>query len=709
MTLSIREMLDRLNEVDESHDIEAKRSESEVGKSALETISAFANEPHLGGGYLLFGAVEDEAAHRFVARGVKDPKKTEQEVSSLCAGAFNRTIRPKVWAEVIDGASLVAAFIPEAAPPEKPVFIKSRGMAHGAFRRIGSTDQRCTEDDLRALFQLADIAPYEDAVVRDAAIDDIDEDAVASYRRAIIEANPATGLRDASFVELIQSLGGAKRVDGQIVPTVAGVLLFGKRLALRRFYPALRVDYIRVPGTEWVPDADRRYESIEVREPMLVAFRRVYNAIIDDLPKSFSLEPGSPERKDRLVLPESTVREVLVNALTHRDYRVACAVQVIRYQDRIEIRNPGYSLVDDDLLGEPGSVPRNPRIADVFREMHLAENKGTGIAAVRRAMRTAALTPPIFESDRTRNSFVTTLWLHNLLDGDDVAWLGSLAGAKLSAEQAKAMVLARHAGSVSNAALRAISGLDTLSASVQLRQLRDQRLLDPRGKGSATHYVLGSAAIEPQRQGLPDRNQPQAGGLGPNTRGLGANTRGLPDGNQPQTGKLGAQTGKLEAQTGKLGAQTGELGPKTGGLGPNARGLGANTRGLGPNTWGYEPPIHGAPGGDRGVPTPEQALLRKDLPSNVLEMIDGLGDKPRRDALRGAVMQLCQSRWWTARDLAIVLGRMDAAHLARRHLSPLVDAGHLVRLHPENPGHPKQAYRAVQPPGGETEKTDETR
>ena len=93
--MSIKDLLARLNQVDESHEIEAKRSESELGKSALETISAFANEPGLGGGYLLFGVKEDDSTGVFVASGVKNPKKLEQEISTTCASAFNRRGRKR--------------------------------------------------------------------------------------------------------------------------------------------------------------------------------------------------------------------------------------------------------------------------------------------------------------------------------------------------------------------------------------------------------------------------------------------------------------------------------------------------------------------------------------------------------------------------------------------------------------------------------------
>jgi ATP-dependent DNA helicase RecG len=628
VTPTIRELLARLNEVDESHEIEAKRSDSEVGKSSLETISAFANEPVLGGGYLLFGVVEDESSHRFVAKGVKDPKKLEQEISTLCASAFNRTIRPRVWTEVLDVVSLVAAFIPEVSSSEKPVFVLKQGMQYGAFRRIGSTDQRCTEDDLRAIFQTSSLTPYEDTVVEDTTMADLDPEVITAYRRSLIEENPANELRDASLDDLVQALGGARRADGKLTPTVAGVLLFGKKLSLRRVFPGARVDYIRVPGTEWVPNAEHRFESIEIREPLLIGFRRVYNAVVDDLPKSFSLEPGSPERKDRLVLPESAVREVIVNALTHRDYRVTNPTQVIRYQDRVEVRNAGYSLADADQLGEPGSFPRNMHIADVFREMRLAENKGTGITAVRRAMDRAGLTPPVFDSDRSLNRFVATLWMHNLISAEESEWLQSLPGVAVSDAQARALVVARRTGSVTNAILRDVSGLDTLAASVQLRQLCESGLLERRGKSVATHYVIGlgqASADSVDRPNLP----PDRPNLDPDRPNLPADRPNLP-----------ADRPKLSADRPNLPAD------------------------------------------------------RPNLPGELDQTVKALGDRPRQEPLREAIEALCRWRPLSAEKLGQIL-RVSAHNLSKRHLSPTVAAGRLVRTHPENPNHPAQAYRAA--------------
>ncbi|MDO6806401.1 hypothetical protein Q4595_28345, partial [Wenyingzhuangia sp. 1_MG-2023] len=83
-------------------------------------------------------------------------------------------------------------------------------------------------------------------------------------------------------------------------------------------------------------------------------------AILDDLPKHFRLPEGSTQRSDQPLLPQKVVREAVVNALMHRDYQVQQPILVVRYSNRIDIRNAGYSLKPEAMLGEMGSKLRNP-------------------------------------------------------------------------------------------------------------------------------------------------------------------------------------------------------------------------------------------------------------------------------------------------------------------------------------------------------------
>jgi len=248
------------------------------------------------------------------------------------------------------------------------------------------------------------------------------------------------------------------------------------------------VDYIRVPGREWVPDSERRFDTVELRAPMFRLLRRTQAAILDDLPKAFGLEEHALQRSDTPIIPQRALREALVNALMHRSYRMQAPMQVIRYANRLEIRNPGFSLKSPEHLGEPGSVPRNPAIASVLHETRFAETKGSGIRAICESMDKAGLTPPLFDSDRNRDEFVTRFFFHHFLGEDDIRWLAQFKDLHLSDEEARALVVVREAGLIDNATYRSLNKVDTLAASTALRRLRDIGLLAQQGRGSATRY-----------------------------------------------------------------------------------------------------------------------------------------------------------------------------------------------------------------------------
>ncbi|WP_313311425.1 ATP-binding protein [Pulveribacter sp.] len=498
--MTAQELLESLNLLDENERIEAKRAQ-EAGRSLLETVCAFANEPHLGGGWLLLGVAPDEQAlfPGYAVEGAPHPDKLSADLASQCATVFNLPLRVEIRTEVLAGEPVVVVFVPEAAPQDKPLYFKATGLPKGAYRRIGSTDQRCTEDDLELLYQSRQRESFDAGLVPGAALEDFDESAMADYRQARAEANPDAEELRWSDTELLQALHAVRRdATGAWQPTVAGLLLFGKAAALRRCFPMTRVDYIRVPGREWVPHPDRRFDTVELRAPLFTLLRRTQAAVLDDLPKGFGLAEGQLQRSDTPVIPLRALREALVNALIHRSYRAQAPVQVIRYANRLEIRNPGFSLKSPDHLGEPGSMPRNPHIAAVLHETRFAETKGSGIRAMREAMEKAGLVPPLFESDRGQDQFSTLFFFHHFLGEGDIRWLAQFKELQLSDEEARALVVAREAGAIDNATYRALNKVDTLTASSALGRLRDAGLLSQQGRGSATWYqptekLLGSA------------------------------------------------------------------------------------------------------------------------------------------------------------------------------------------------------------------------
>ncbi len=505
-----QDLLAELNASDESPRIEAKRGR-EVGKSIMETVIAFANEPGLGGGYLLLGAewkIDARGDTQYWAEGVPDPDKAQRDLATQCASMLNVALRPEMAAERIDGKTVVVVFVPEADTSHKPVYLQATGLPKGAFRRIGSTDQRCVDEDLWVLRGASqpqfgpDMAP-----VADARMGDFDPQAIAEYRRLRALVNPQAEELAYSNDEMLEALCAARHFGGELKPTLAGLVLFGKQIALRRLFPALRIDYVRVVGTQWVDNPDQRFASVDIRKPLMLALPQAEASVVDELPKGFRLPEGELQSRQQPMLPRKVIREALANAVMHRSYQDHSPTQIVRFSNRLEVINPGFSLKDMGSLGTPGSRLRNPAIAAVLHEINWAETKGSGIRTMRRLADDAGLPLPDFASDRQKNEFKVTLFLHHLLTEEDYAWLRALAGDTLSADEAKALIYARETGVVDNTACRDFSGLDTLQASGLLRRLRDRGLLEKQGAGSRTHYtlVLSAEAVSrnPEQGSLP--------------------------------------------------------------------------------------------------------------------------------------------------------------------------------------------------------------
>ena len=625
------ELLESLNLLDENERIEAKRA-SELGKSVLETICAFANEPGLGGGWLLLGVVREEMAlfPAYEVEGIEQPEKLSTDIATQCRSVFNQPVRVAISTETVIGKAVLVVHVPEAQPQEKPIFFKAQGLPKGALRRISSTDQHCTDDDLAVFYQGRQQESFDGTPVADTTLDDLQPEAIADYRQSRAQANPDAEELRWSDEDLLQSLGCIRRnPQGAWQPTVAGVMLFGKPVTLRRCFPMTRVDYIRVPGREWVPDPDRRFDTMDLRDPLLRLVRRAQAAILDDLPKGFALQEGDLQRRDTPAIPLRVIREALVNALMHRSYRSHSPVQIIRYANRLEIRNPGFSLKSQDHLGEPGSQLRNPKIAAALYDTRLAETKGSGIRVMRESMEQAGLTPPLFESDRGNDQFVARYFFHHFLGAEDIAWLAQFKDLQLNEDEAKALIVVREAGAINNGTYRELTKVDTLTASQALRRLRDAGLLAQKGRGSATYYVPTDRLID---------------------KGLSSNPEAL----------------------------SSELG-----------GLSSNP----PAITGNPEPLSSNPADKYDEALRSQLL--DGIPGTLAAKVGAVGKRHPPQEVQDVVVALCQVRAWSADELSTVL-RRNPEVVRQSYLRPLMREGRLMMTNPLEPNDPQQAYRAVE-------------
>ena len=632
-----QEIFEQLNSIDENVRIDAKRA-SGIDKSIMETVCAFANEPGLGGGYLLLGAVRtgfQNGLPVYVPENIENPDKIQNDVITQCSSMFNVRIRPQIEPEVIDGKTVLVVKIDEAPEAQKPIYIVSRGLPQGAFRRVGSSDQKCTEDDMRVFYSSAE--SFDSTIVKGATLDDIDENAVAYYRKLRSKVNPNAEELSYDDNDLLLALRACeKEKNGEYVLTYTGLIVFGKAMSLRRLLPALRVDYIRVSGNRWVEDPDKRFEAtIDMRGPLILLVNRALNAIKDDLPKGFKLRKGNLQADTPIELPNDALREALVNAFIHCSFRLNQPIQIIRYSNRLEVINPGFSLKSPETLGEPGSVQRNPFISTIFHDTNLAETKGSGIRSMRGHMKKAGMMPPTFESNRSANQFTARLLLHHLLDNDTIQWLAPYADYSLNNEQRLALVFVREVGAIDNITYRQLnSDINISKASADLHDMCKKGLLEQKGQSRSSYYIAGEQFVN----------------------------------------------GRVDDSLNSIAA------------GENSNAAERNSNAIGENSIGDSLNSRGkAPLNSRGDFFNSRG---QQLPIILEERVEKIGKRAKPEEMKGLVIELCSLKPMSLLELANILKRKPSS-LRYLYVNPLIESGELFYTIPEMLSHPDQKYTTV--------------
>ena len=641
MEYTAQELYKILNDSDECYFIEAKGG-SESSHSVMESVCSFSNEPGLGGGYILMGIAEDKDSviPQYKVVGVNDTDKFQKDIATQCKQMFNIPVYPQISVENINGKNVVVVHIKELSERQKPLYFKSDGIPHGIMRRIGSSDLHCTEDDLQVFYR-DNIQSYDQTAITGTDISQIDDTAIKRYRTLRSEVNPAAEELTYDDAELLEALGCLS--DNKKELNLAGVLLFGNSKVLRSKLPMMRVDYIRVPGNQWVENPDDRFITTDMRGPLILLVYRLINAINDDLPKGFLLNDNSLQAKS-VGLPIKALREAIVNALIHRSYREHRPTQVIRYDNRIEIINPGYSLKAEDQLGKPGSETRNPFIASVFHETNLAETKGTGIRAMRKLMIDAHLAPPTYESSYENNQFTMRLLLHHFLDEKDIHWLGKFTHISLNDVQKQTLIFVREIGAIDNRTYRQMADNDISKASSELRYLRNQDLLSSKGKGKSTYYVAGSLLIEAISE------------IGSTSDGGGSISNG--------GGSINNGGGSINKEGGSISNGGGSINKEGGSI------------------------------SDGGGSINKEELL-KELPNEIRELIISIKGKERNaKKIKEVILLICARRAYKLSEIALIIQRGEK-YISNKFIKPMLDSGELQFSIPEMRNHPDQGYITI--------------
>ncbi len=242
-------------------------------------------------------------------------------------------------------------------------------------------------------------------------------------------------------------------------------------------------DLIRREETDWGLEALKILDDKWATGNLFKQFEETENIIKQLI--SVRYEINDFYRKDIWDYPISALREVVLNALIHRDYfNIANFILIKVYDDRIWFHNPG-GLTEGITIGElkeqHGSFLRNPLIAKVFYLAGLIEQYGSGTVRMVEWMKEAGLPEPEYKEGKGGFS----VYLYKDAYNEE-----SLKKMGLSERQIRTVKFVKDKGKITNKDYREITGLSDEGARIEINQLVRKEILLSKGKGRNVHYVL---------------------------------------------------------------------------------------------------------------------------------------------------------------------------------------------------------------------------
>ena len=327
-------------------------------ENIMKTLVAFANT---AGGVLLIG-VEDD---RTVIGILGNPLDEEERLCNMIADSIFPCLIPNIELIPSNEFTLIAV---EVFPSQlRPHYLKQKGEQQGVFVRLGSTNRQADLPLIEELKRTVTGKGYDELPVLEADVADIDFQAVSEAFRTVRSLAES----DMEKLRLLTS------VQDRLVPTVGGMLLFGKRRD--HFFPDAWIQCGRFMGTEKVDI----FDHIDINVPLPMAVDEIMIFLKKHAMRSADL--SEIRRRDVWSIPLSILREAIINAIVHADYSQRGApIRVVFLDDRIEIENPGILLPGLTIADMKQGVSkiRNHVIARLFRELDLIEQWGTGVRRI---------------------------------------------------------------------------------------------------------------------------------------------------------------------------------------------------------------------------------------------------------------------------------------------------------------------------------------
>jgi ATP-dependent DNA helicase RecG len=372
MPVTRTELLDILRNGENSA-VEFKRDVITPEQLAKELV-AFSN---FDGGMVLLG-VEDDGT----ISGITRPK-LEEWVMTTCRDKIRPAIIPfyEVLRDVEPGKDVAVVKVPTGLNVQR-VWHNNR---HIDYIRVGTQSREPTTDELSRLFQQRGTFRAELRPVSGATFNDLDLRRLKDYFGRVRKQDDIPADDDLAGWQTLLLNTELMAEDGV---TLSAVLLFGRNPS--RFLPQSGIDAAAFPGTEKDYAAVERVklrgpltplmnEQAELVEAGLV--EQAFDFVRRNTGTTATLEDGV-RRKERPAYPPEAIREVMVNALIHRDYLLSATdIELSVYSDRVEVISPGRlpNGITTTRMRAGCRAARNQLLKDVMRDYGYLEHMGLGV------------------------------------------------------------------------------------------------------------------------------------------------------------------------------------------------------------------------------------------------------------------------------------------------------------------------------------------
>lgn len=396
--MTVEELNDKLNEIQtmkcETQTLEIKTAAKGCPKKLFDSLSSFSNQDE--GGVIIFG-VDEEQDYKEV--GVYDPQDLQKQVKNQCL-QMQPPVRPLFTVLEKNGSVFVSAEIPSIDMAERPCYYRGVGRIKGSYIRVGDSDEPMTEYEIYSYEAFR--KKYQDDIrtIPRATFAALELDELNDYIKRLKAGKPnLSRLSD----EIIYELMSITR-DNEI--TLSTAMIFSPYP--QAYCPQLCIIATVIPGTEigQIGDYGERFlDNQRIEGNISQMLETTLQFVRRNMRNKTIIDPETGRREDRTDYPMDAIREAVLNALIHRDYSVhteGMPIQVMMFEDRIEIHNPGglYGRMKVDQLGKVQPDTRNPVLATALEVLKITENRYSGIPTIRKKLAEYGLPEPQFAEER---------------------------------------------------------------------------------------------------------------------------------------------------------------------------------------------------------------------------------------------------------------------------------------------------------------------